>query len=109
MDIWHLPTPSSLLIWIDRINRYLKGWQNYFSVGYPRKAMREINYYVRGRMGNHLHQRSQRPYKPPKSVSVYTQTQTVGVDLPMRKTVTRERSRARVFRKAGRWKPAYPV
>jgi RNA-directed DNA polymerase len=82
MDIWHLPTPSSLLIWIDRINCHLKGWQNYFSVGYPRKAMREINYYVyyvRGQMGNHLHQRSQRPYKPPKSVSVYTQLKRLGL------------------------------
>ena len=64
---------------IDQINRHLKGWQNYFSVGYPRKAMREINYYVRGRMCNHLHRRSQRPYKPPKGVSMYTQLKRLGL------------------------------
>ena len=54
---------------VEELNRHLKGWVNYFSFGYPRVALREINSYVRGRLEQHLRRRSQRPFRPPKEVS----------------------------------------
>ena len=48
---------------IEEINRHLTGWSNYFKFGYPRKAFRAMNWYVRQRMTIHLMRRSQRPYK----------------------------------------------
>jgi RNA-directed DNA polymerase len=52
-------------ILIGELNRHLKGWRNYFSVGYPTSAYCEIERYVRGRLIRHLQRRSQRPYRPP--------------------------------------------
>jgi RNA-directed DNA polymerase len=51
---------------IGELNRHLKGWANYFSVGYPRSAYCEIERYVQGRLIQHLQRRSQRPYRPPQ-------------------------------------------
>jgi RNA-directed DNA polymerase len=56
---------------IFRINRHLAGWSKYFSFGYPRMAMRHINYFVYCRLVCHLRRRSQRPFRPPKGVSYY--------------------------------------
>jgi RNA-directed DNA polymerase len=64
---------------IREINAHLRGWSNYFSAGYPRKAMRDINQYVRERMSNHLRRRSQRPYKPPKGMSMYEHLGRLGL------------------------------
>ena len=50
---------------MGELNRHLKGWANYFSVGYPTSAYCEIDRYVRGRLIQHLQRRSQRPYRPP--------------------------------------------
>ena len=51
---------------IGELNRHLKGWANYFSVGYATSAYCEIDRYVRGRLIQHLQRRSQRPYRPPQ-------------------------------------------
>ena len=48
---------------VAEMNRHLKGWSNYYNFGYPRKAFRAMNWYVRERMTRHLKRRSQRPYK----------------------------------------------
>ena len=64
---------------IEKINRQLKGWSQYFSFGYPRKAMRTINWYVRSRLIRHLRRRSQRPYRPPKGVSYYQHLKKLGL------------------------------
>jgi RNA-directed DNA polymerase len=56
---------------IKRINWHLAGWSKYFSFGYPRMAMRHINYFVYCRLVCHLKRRSQRPFRPPKGVSYY--------------------------------------
>lgn len=57
---------------IATINRHLKGWANYFSVGYPAKAYSAINQFVSRRLASHLARRSQRPFRPPEGSCVYT-------------------------------------
>lgn len=64
---------------IDELNRHLRGWANYFGEGYPRKAFREINTYVRERLTSHLRQRSQRPFRPPKGRTFYEHYETLGL------------------------------
>ena len=67
---------------IARLNRQLKGWANYFSMGYPSKAYRNINWHTGYRLANHLkHHRSQRPYKLPEGVSYYEHFQRLGLEI----------------------------
>jgi RNA-directed DNA polymerase len=54
---------------IGELNRHLKGWANYFSMGYPISAYCEIDRYVQGRLIQHLQRRSQRPYRPPSGAT----------------------------------------
>jgi RNA-directed DNA polymerase len=51
---------------IGELNRHLRGWTNYFSIGYPMSAYCAIERHVQGRLIQHLQRRSQRPYQPPK-------------------------------------------
>lgn len=71
----HVPVPRL----IERVNRQMRGWERYFSFGYPRKAMREINGYVRRRLTGHLHRRSQRPFRPPRGRSHYHHFKQMGL------------------------------
>jgi RNA-directed DNA polymerase len=64
---------------IGELNRHLKGWANYFSIGYSTGAHWEIDWYVRGRLIQHLQRRSQRPFRPPKGVSWYQHLQQLGL------------------------------
>jgi len=64
---------------IAQVNRQLRGWANYFSFGYPRKAMRDMNWYVRSRLIGHLRRRSQRPFRPPKGCSYYRHLKQLGL------------------------------
>jgi RNA-directed DNA polymerase len=72
-------TPLSILI--ERVNRMLRGWQLYFSHGYPRMAFRVVNRYVVQSLTRHLQRRSQRPFRPPEGVSYYAQLQRLGLRL----------------------------
>jgi RNA-directed DNA polymerase len=72
-------TPIPILI--ERVNRLLRGWQAYFSHGYPRRAFRAVNRYVVQRLTRHLRRRSQRPFRPPEGVSYYAQLQQLGLRL----------------------------
>lgn len=63
----HTPLPDL----IHRVNLQLKGWKQYYSVGYPAKAYRDINAYTRERLRRHLNRRSQRPWRPLKGMSYY--------------------------------------
>jgi RNA-directed DNA polymerase len=66
---------------IARLNRQLKGWANYFSLGYPRAAYRNINWHVGYRLANHWqHHRSQRPYQLPAEVSYHDHLQRLGLE-----------------------------
>lgn len=64
---------------IEGVNRNLQGWSAYFSVGYPRQAYGNLNYYVQQRLQLHLARRSQRPYRAPKGVSLYSHLQALGL------------------------------
>jgi RNA-directed DNA polymerase len=71
----HTPPPDL----IQRINRHLKGWGNYFRVGYPRQARRGINSFVRERLTHHRQRRSQRGYQPPENLSLYAHLNRLGL------------------------------
>jgi RNA-directed DNA polymerase len=62
-----LPLPY-LLGWL---NEHLRGWANYFRLGYPRAMFREINRFVRNRLTRHLRRRSQRAYRVPEGKTMY--------------------------------------
>jgi len=64
---------------IDDINKQVRGWANYFSVGYPRRAHREVNRYVRARLTRHVRRRSQRPFRPPQGRSYYKHFKVMGL------------------------------
>jgi len=70
--------PAAVLI--GEINRHLRGWGNYFGWGYPQKAFRQINNFVRERLTRHLKRRSQRPYRPSAGLTWYAQLQHLGLE-----------------------------
>jgi len=71
----HVPIPQMIF----EVNRQMKGWANYFSFGYPRKAMRTTNTFVRARLIKHLRRRSQRPFRPPKGRTYYQHLKELGL------------------------------
>jgi len=74
----HLP----IAVVVAKVNRLLRGWGQYFSVGYPRRAYRAVNAYVVARLTKHLHRRSQRPCRPPAGRSWYSYLTTeLGLEL----------------------------
>jgi len=65
---------------IVRLNRQLKGWANYFSLGYPSDAYRDINWHIGYRLANHLkHHVGQRPYQLPEGMTYYDHFQRLGL------------------------------
>ncbi len=62
-----MPLPDLIV----ELNRHLRGWAKYYSLGYPRKALRDINAYVLCRLAQHLQRRSQRGWKGPAEESTY--------------------------------------
>jgi RNA-directed DNA polymerase len=71
----HTPLPEL----IGRVNRNLRGWSNYFKLGYPRQAFRHLNHFVRHRLGKHLQRRSQRGWRARQGVSLYAHLQHLGL------------------------------
>lgn len=64
---------------VKDINTFLRGWSQYFEIGYPRKAFRDISHYARGRMITHLNRRCQRKYHRPKGMSHYQYLSELGL------------------------------
>jgi RNA-directed DNA polymerase len=62
-----LPLPDLITV----VNRHLRGWANYFGLGYPRLAFRKINSYLRCRLFAHLQRTSQRPFRLPEGMTWY--------------------------------------
>ena len=56
---------------VERLNRYLIGWSNYFGTGYPSKTFVLLNAHVQKRLVQFLGRLSQRPFKPPEGMSWY--------------------------------------
>lgn len=65
---------------IGRVNRFTAGWTAYFAaLGYPRAALRDLNWFVQRRMACHLGRRSQRPYRSPAGISLYRHLAQLGL------------------------------
>jgi RNA-directed DNA polymerase len=64
---------------IGELNLQLKGWANYYRLGHPREAFRQVNWFVRRRLQRHLRRRSQRPWKPPADLTDYQYFQQLGL------------------------------
>ena len=64
---------------VEELNGHLRGWKNYFKIGYCRREFRKINYFVQRRMIRHLNRRSQRGYQFPKGISVYGYLKQLGI------------------------------
>lgn len=64
---------------VRELNQHLEGWSGYFGQGYPRRAFRAINWYVRERLARHLKRRSQRRYRPPAGVTLYRHLERLGL------------------------------
>jgi RNA-directed DNA polymerase len=67
---------------IEDINRHLRGWMNYFTLGYPRKAFRKIGHHARDRLVRHLRRRSQRGYRIPEGITWYRAIADLGLLIP---------------------------
>jgi len=70
-----IPVPAL----IERLNLQLRGWAAYFDFGYPRRAFRQINWFARLRLWNHLRRRSQRGYRAPDHTSIYEHLKSLGL------------------------------
>lgn len=62
-----LPVP----VLIARVNVKLRGWQQYFRYGHPRRAHRDLTAFTIHRLSTHLRRRSQRPCRPPAGMAWY--------------------------------------
>lgn len=71
----HTPLPDL----IGRLNTQLRGWANYFKPGYPRKAFRDLNAYVRAKLTWPLQRRSQRSWRPPAGGSANAHLTRMGL------------------------------
>jgi len=63
------------------VTRYLRGWGQYFSYGYPRRVFNRADDFVLKRLVRHLQRRSQRPFRPPDGKSFLAHLQSVGLQL----------------------------
>jgi RNA-directed DNA polymerase len=71
----HTPIPEL----IERVNRQMRGWSNYFGLGHPKMAFRRINDFVGYRMTRHLQRRSQRGWRPREGVSLHAHLRKLGL------------------------------
>jgi RNA-directed DNA polymerase len=101
--------PIPLLI--QKLNRRLRGWGNYFSIGYPSQAYKDVNWYVGYRIARNLKRRSQRRCRKLDGKSLYESLARAGL---YRLSTGRADNllcmpMARGHRKAGCGKTARPV
>lgn len=64
---------------IEELNEHLRGWKNYYRIGYPRREFRRINWLVRERVLIHLKRRSQRGYRKSRTMSDYALVRKLGL------------------------------
>jgi RNA-directed DNA polymerase len=56
---------------VAQLNRFLRGWAQYFKLGYPSEAFHSLDRYVTLRLRHHLQRRSQRPSRWPRDRGVW--------------------------------------
>lgn len=66
---------------IGEVNRYLRGWRQYFRHGYPSKAYHAANLVVLDRLRHHLCRRSQRRFRRKADQTWYALLQHMGLQL----------------------------
>lgn len=64
---------------IGNVNRFLRGWLQYFSVGHPKQARWDLVRFAEDRVVRNLRRRSQRPYRPPDGVDLYQHVRALGL------------------------------
>jgi len=64
---------------IDDLNRWSRGWKNYFRHGHPSACFRDVNYHLLCRVSRHLHRRSQRAYRLPDGKTAYVHLHDLGL------------------------------
>ena len=64
---------------VQRVNKILVGWGNYFQCGYPKKAFDKVNWYVRNRLYLHFNRKSQRGYGLKYAPNFYSELQAMGL------------------------------
>jgi len=67
---------------IAQLNRHLRGWQAYFSYGYPSQARKQISKALLDRLTQHVNRRSQRRFRKPADVSYYAYFKRLGLQYP---------------------------
>lgn len=55
---------KSLRKTVGKVNEINRGWKNYFSLGYPRKCFRDMNWFTLNRFKSFINHRSQRQCRP---------------------------------------------
>jgi RNA-directed DNA polymerase len=70
---------QSARVMIAEVNLLLRGWANYFRVGYPSKAYHKIDWYVSHRVGQNLDRRSQRRCRRQEGETLYAHLRRLGL------------------------------
>jgi RNA-directed DNA polymerase len=70
---------------IGEVNRHLTRWASYFQYGYPSRAFATIHAYVEMRLRQHLHRRSQGPFRTPEGMRDGAHLQRLGW-VPLRRS-----------------------
>jgi RNA-directed DNA polymerase len=64
---------------VENLNRFLRGWLQYYSFGHRLKARWDLVRFTERRVAGHLRRRSQRPYRPPDGVSLLKHAHDLGL------------------------------
>ena len=64
---------------VQRVNKVLDGWGNYFQCGYPKRMFDKVNWYVRNRLYLHFNRKSQRGYVLKHAPNFYAELQAMGL------------------------------
>ena len=64
---------------VQRVNRLLKGWGAFYTVGYPSRVFRKVNHYALKRMARFLNRKSQRRYRLKCANSYYGELSHYGL------------------------------